>query len=214
MIGFPSPAKSKYWKVLSPGRRRATQKLAELLALEDGWRFGEGAAIERDVGVRAVEFIAIADSNHFRIQLFPGAAGEMMVNAFQIGGASLELILETDGLVTLTVEKDGKEVQPAICVTDEDAIRALNNFQLWSTYVYSTPASGIPKEGDLHLWHSAMPRGASTEPMRKSEFQSSRNYVAPGQPAASVNTSADTITTGASRQWCGLSTSNASMALM
>jgi hypothetical protein len=131
------------------------RKLRGFGDLAQGWHYGSGGPIG---GERIRDAIRVLDEMYMlgltRTDAFPGAGGEIQLTAYH-QDHYLSVILETDGTLSITHEKNGV----LCCDVDGAQISAAKAIllkiagEIWPTYAWSIPDTSILYVANLRTSH-------------------------------------------------------------
>jgi hypothetical protein len=137
-----------YDAALSAESANPADTASKILSFEDlpiGWHYGEGGPITESVIGTALDIYWRLSSFGFEdTDAFPGTYGEIMVTAYR-GHHYIELIVETDGTVSVCYERGGEDVYSEEHLEFGRALDMLKKIseEIWAEEIWSTSDSSI-----------------------------------------------------------------------
>lgn len=106
------------------------QKLKSYTELPEGWNFGSGRPSAAMAMLRALVLLGKGFGFGLDdVETFPGIDGEVQVNFYK-DTASLEMIFEIDGTITVTFDEGPKSIRLGENISQEKAVKFLEEFAL------------------------------------------------------------------------------------
>ncbi|CAN5253569.1 hypothetical protein BH20ACI2_BH20ACI2_23430 [soil metagenome] len=126
------------------------EKLNSFSELPSGWNFGSGEPIARNVKINCSSIILMSYSLGLEdTDVFPGPEGDVQLNVYK-GEATLELIFETDGTVSVSLDDEDHHRCLGRSASVSEVSRYLKEFQndQCPSSVYSTFLTIMTREGE------------------------------------------------------------------
>jgi hypothetical protein len=133
------------------------EKLNSFTELPRGWNFGSGEPIARNVKINCSNVILVTYGLGLNdTDVFPGTEGDVQLDVYK-GDATLELIFNTDGTVSVSFDENDTHVCLSRAASIGEVYKYLKEFQndqcRLSAYLTSH-ATMSPESGDLRASRS------------------------------------------------------------
>lgn len=164
--------------------------------LPEGWNFGAGKPSAPLLLLQSKLILLLAYTYGLdEAEAFPGTDGEIQVNLYK-DDATLELIFETNGNISVTLDENDTSIRLAKDIAPNKAIKFLKEFEFDKCRSFVSLISlniTVPRRSVLQVWHSVPPPTAV-------EYQSLRKNAAKSIATVYAHTSKRTMRIPQGRQ--------------
>ena len=133
-----------------------SHKILSFNALKDGWHFGEGVAVKKDIIKMALALDREAYKyGYYVTDAFPGLDGEIAFTIY-FGYDYFEFLIENNGLINFFHEYKNKDVSIESNISLKKALKKIDMLkgEICTLSEYSTSNIGISEKTDLIVWPS------------------------------------------------------------
>jgi hypothetical protein len=153
------PTKNVILLLFNPSRNATedmhlTNKIRSFSTLKRGWHYGRGGPIDKECVQRALRIQALLlYLGLTELDAFPGADSEILLTCYSSNNY-VEILLEANGAISITHEKDGKILTDLTDVHEPASILSKIAGEIWRQSGSFTCNTTIKDERDLIGWRS------------------------------------------------------------